>query len=265
MVHVLQPGTGVRHRLVFELRYDCGELFLDRCGRIARSLAAKKGWALHSVDPNGCRIWNEDQNLIFSYSPTKLDMSQSQSQDVPELLQPGEFAATTEEFSEVVVRTLELSSFPRIGFRLWNLFGTDSVEEASSRISRMSFFSPCQALSDLGEISFMSPSAVVARPKHMVRVAATPFEQYVHLAPSLIAAARDQPHRHDKDQRKLLIQKMKAQKAIKEYPAAGVMIDVDAYIEDAPYPEQVSARTFMEDAMSDFEVICNAILSEEKR
>ena len=58
---------------------------------------------------------------------------------------------------------------------------------------------------------------------------------------------------------------MKAQKAIKEYPAAGVMIDVDAYIEDPPYPEQVSARTFMEDAMSDFEVICNAILSEEKR
>ena len=63
----------------------------------------------------------------------------------------------------------------------------------------------------------------------------------------------------------MLIQKLKAQKAIKAYPAAGMMIDLDAYIEDVPYPEQVSARTFVEEAMGDFDVICEAILSEEKR
>jgi len=54
-----------------------------------------------------------------------------------------------------------------------------------------------------------------------------------------------------------------AQKAIKAYPSVGIMIDLDAYIEEVPYPEQVSARTFMKEATEDFNVICEAILSEE--
>ena len=36
MPYVVQPGTGVRHRFIFELRYDRGELYWDRSGRVAR-------------------------------------------------------------------------------------------------------------------------------------------------------------------------------------------------------------------------------------
>ena len=43
------------------------------------------------------------------------------------------------------------------------------------------------------------------------------------------------------------------------------MIDLDAYIEEFPYPAEVSVRTFMDEAIRDFDVICEAILSEEKR
>jgi len=232
---------------------------------VARTLVAKKGWALQSIDLNGCHIWNEDGNLVFTYSPAKLDLTQSQNQDVLELLPPGEFAAIAEEFAESVIRALEVNVFPRIGFRLWTLLGTESVEDASFQISRMSFFSPCKALTDLGELSNMSHGVVVARPKHMVRVAATPFEQQVRLAPSVLAAAKVESHKHEKGQDKLLIRKLKARKAITAFPAAGVMIDMDAYIEDAPYPEEISARTFVEGAMEDFDVIRDAVLSEEKR
>jgi hypothetical protein len=263
MALVVQPATGVRHRLIFELRYERGELFWDRCGRIARSLAAQKGWSLQSVDVNGCHIRNEDQNLVFSYSFTKLDLAQSQSQDLSELLPPGEFAAIAEEFSEAVVRALELDFFPRVGFRVWTLYGTQSVDDASSRIGRMSFFSPSKALMGLGDLSYVSHGVVIARPKCMVRIAATPFEQQVHLAPSILAAARAEPHKHEKDQRKVLIQSLKARKAMKAYPSVGLMIDLDAYIEEAPYPDEVSVRTFIEEAMQDFDVISKTILSEE--
>jgi hypothetical protein len=265
MVRVDQVGTGVRHRFIFELQYEQGELYLDRCGRVARTLAAKKGWAMQSADTNGCHIWNEDQNLVFNYSSTKLDLTQSQNQDVLDLLAPGEFAAIAQEFSDFVIQALEVNSFPRIGFRLLTLYGTDSIEDASSRISRMSFFSPCKALTDLGELSYLSHGVVVARSRHMVRVAAAPFEQQVRLAPSLIAAAREESHKHEKDQRKVLIQKKRAQKAIEAYPAVGMMIDLDAYIEEVPYPDQVSARTFVEEAMRDFSEISEAILAGEEQ
>ena len=189
---------------------------------------------MQSIDLNGCHIWNEDQNLVFSYSSAKLDLTQSQNQEVTELLTPGEFAAVAEEFSEIVVPVLEVDTFPRIGFRLWTLYGTGSVEDASSLVSNMSFFSPSHALLDLGTLSHMSHGVVVSRPDYMVRVAVTPFEQDVRLAPSLIAAAKAEPHKYSKDQHKLLVQKMKARKAIKAYPATGVMIDLDAYVETSP-------------------------------
>jgi hypothetical protein len=263
MTHVVQPGTGVRHRLIFELRYDRGELYWDRCGRVARALAAKPGWALQSIDLNGCHIWNEDQNLILTYSATKLDLTQSQNRDVSDVLPPGEFAVIGEEFSEAVVQALEVKSFPRIGFRLLTLYATDTVEDASLRINRMSFFSPSKALTELGGLSGASHSVVVTRSEHMVRVAATPFEQQVRLPPSVIASAKAESHKHEKGQDKILIQKLKAKKAIEAYPAAGMMIDLDAYIEDVPYPEVISVRTFVEGAMRDFDTIRDAILSEE--
>jgi hypothetical protein len=265
MATVIQPGTAVRHRLIFELRYECGELYWDRCGRIARALAARQGWALQSVDLNGCHIRKEDENLTFTYSSTKLDLTQSQSEDVSDLLSAGEFAAIAEEFSEIVVRTLEVNVFPRIGFRLWTLYETESLDDASSRIDRMSFFFPCRALVDLGERSHVSHTVVIARSSHLVRVAATPFEQQIHLAPSVIAAAKKEAHKHWKDQRKVLMQKMKAKKAIKAYPSLGIMIDMDAYIEEVPYPDQVSSRTFIEEATRDFELIREAILLEAKQ
>jgi hypothetical protein len=264
MARVVEAGTGVRHSFIFEVRYEQGELFWDRCGRVARTLAAHKGWALQSIDLNGCRIWNEDKNLIFTYSSTKLHLTQLLNRDVLDLMPPGEFAAIAEVFSDAVIHALEVDYFPRIGFRLLTLYGTESVEDASERISRMSFFSPCKALLDLGALSFVSPSVVVARSSCMVRVAAAPFEQQVSLSPSVMADAREESHRYKKDQHKVLIQKIRAQKAIKAYPSLGMMIDLDAYIEDAPYLEQVSARTFIEEAMSDFSVISTAILEEKE-
>jgi hypothetical protein len=220
---------------------------------------------VHSVDVSGCHIRKEDENLAFTYSATKLDLTQSQSQDVSELLSPGEFAVVAEELSAIVVPTLEVNVFPRIGFRLWTLYETESLDDASARIDRMSFFAPSKALAALGERSHVSHTVVIARRDHLVRVAATPIEQQIALAPSVIAAARTESHRQWKDQRKSLIQKMKAKKAIKAYPPLGILIDLDAYIEEVPFPDQVSARTFIEEAARDFDAIREAILLEEDR
>ena len=255
-------SCGVPHRCVFELRYEQGEFYWDRCGRIARQLAAREGWELKSLDFNGCHICQEEKNLIFSYTPSKLDLTQSQNRDISELMPPAEFAAIATEFSGIVIEVLDINTFPRIGFRHWTLFGTESIEEASKKIGEVSFFRPCEALSDLGELSLMSHSVVITRPDFMVRVAIAPFEQQINIAPSVLEAAKAKAsHRYPKEQRSILLQKLKAKKAIKEYPAVGMMIDLDAYIEDPEYPDQLSAQTFVENAMEDFGTIRMKVLT----
>ena len=82
-------STEVYHQFIFELRYEQGELYWDRCGRIARKLAALEGWASQSADANGCHIWNESKNLTFTFSTTKIGLIQVQSLDVPQLMPVG--------------------------------------------------------------------------------------------------------------------------------------------------------------------------------
>jgi hypothetical protein len=259
-----QLGPAIPHRYVFELRYELGELYWDRSGRIARKLAAKKGWALKSVDVNGTHICDEEQNLVFNYSATKLDLTQAQNREVKDLLPPDQFAAIAEEFAAVIVDVLEVKTYPRIGFRLWTLYGMDSTELASQYVAEMPFFSPSKAIMELGKLSHPSHGVVIERPDCDIRVAVVPFEQDVRLAPSLIADAKIEPHRQSKDQRKLLIQKLKAKRAIGAYPATGVMSDMDAFIEDPLYPDPISPIGFVNLAMGEFEKIRKAIFSEVK-
>jgi hypothetical protein len=262
MGYLVAPGTAVVHRYVFELRFDQGQLFWDRAGRVARSLAEKEGWEVGSIDMNGCHVRDEGRNLIFSFSATNLSLCQTQNQDVSELLAPGEFRTIAEEFSEAVIGTLELKSFLRIGFRAWTLYETSSLDDASDRISRSAIFTPEEPLRSLGDLSSVSYSAVVSRPKHMLRIAVAPFEQQINLSPSLIAAARLKAREKWADQRKVRLQAMKAKKVIKSYPALGIMLDLDAYIEDPPFPGELSCHDFVDQAVDDFGDIRNVVLQE---
>jgi hypothetical protein len=105
-------------------------------------VANREGWAINAIDTNGCRIRNDDDNIVFSFSPTNASLSQSQSRDVLDILPADRFAAIAEEFSEMVVATLEVDILPRMGFRVWTLYPTASLDEAAARVSRMSFFAP---------------------------------------------------------------------------------------------------------------------------
>jgi hypothetical protein len=228
-------------------------------------VANREGWSAGVIDTNGCHVRNDDDNLVFSFSATSVSLSQSQNRDVQEILSAEQFAALAEEFSEMVITTLEVDILPRMGFRIWTLYPTASLDEAASRVSRMSFFSPCAPLISLGELSYVSHTVVIARPDCMVRVAVTPFEQQVNLAPSILAAARQRAREHWKDQRTVLIERLKAKKAIKAYPPLGIMVDMDAYIEDVPSAKQVPICQFVSGAMRDFDSIMQAILVEVDR
>jgi hypothetical protein len=260
--YLASPSTGVPHRYVFELRYDQGDLYWDRAGRITRKLAAQEGWALQGIDTNGCHLRKDDDNLEYNFSAISLSLAQTQNQDVSSLMHPSEFAALGDMFSETVMDVLELESFSRVGFRSWTLFPTETLDDASDRIARSSAFALNQPVRELGSLSSVSFGVVVARKKYMVRIAVAPFEQHIAVAPSLIAAAKIKARESWTDQRKLRIQQLKAKKRIESYPQQGIMIDLDAYIEEPPFRRSLSCRDFVVDVVRDFELIRDTVLRE---
>jgi len=258
-------ATEVVHRYVFELRYDFGHVYWDRAGRIAKEILGLEDWDFEQIDINYCRLSKRELNVVFNFGPGKLDLSQTQSTEVAELLPAGVFGATAEEVAETVAKHLELDSFPRIGFRTWHLYPARDRQESFEILEKVELFRHSESvIKRLGDPSEVSYRVVVERQGHMARIALAPFEQAIDLPPSVVRAAKTKArdHRGEKGARKVLIDKLKAERMIRNYPQFGVLLDLDAYIEDPPFPDELSVSDFVANAAGDFENIKQVVLTK---
>ncbi len=255
MAAVVQLQTEVVHRYILELRYEFGQVYWDRAGRIAKQILSETSdWDFDTIDINRCQLAIRDKNLVFNFGHAKLDLVQTQSADVDTLLPVDEFGTTAESLAAPVAKHLELDFYTRIGFRAWHLYPSASREESHSLVRNLRLFSlDRESLESLGVPSEVSHRLVVDRGRHMLRIAISPFEQHVDLPPSVSRAVRVKPHKQPSDQRKqALIDKLKAERRISHFPRFGLLLDVDAYIEDPPYPDGLSISDFVRRAWEDF-------------
>jgi len=263
MSQIVHRTTEVVHRYVLELRYLLGHLYWDRCGKPINEIVSRdEGWDFDRIDGGTCHLCERERNLYFNVSALKLDLSQVQSAEVATLVTAPEFGSIADSLSVTVTEILQLSEFSRIGFRAWYLYPTTDRDDSYNRVRKLKVLSPEIENLMLGRVSEAACRFVIERPGHMVRAAVTPCEPAVNLSPGIVRAARtkarDQPHH----QRQLLLDKAKAEKIIQSYPQFGVLVDLDAYIEDPPYPNALSMSGFVEDARSSFEAIKSVLLEE---
>lgn len=272
MTTVVDLKTEVIHRYVYELRFDFGQVYWDRAGRIAKEiLSQREEWDFDRIDINHCQLAHRDLNLAFNFGHARLDLSQTQSANVETLLSVGEFGALADTITTVVVENLELEFFPRIGFRVWRLYPSADREQSHELVRNLKLFKLESELADaIGEVSEVSHRLVSDRQKHMVRIAVAAFEQQIELPPSLIRAAKMKPYKQTTEpqrssgidrRRRILIDRLKAEKKIAHYPQFGVLLDLDAYIEDPPYPDDLSVSDFIAAAFEDFEQLRRTVLT----
>ena len=255
MATVVNLRTEVIHRYVFELRYDFGQIYWDRAGRITKTiLAEQEEWDVNTFDLNRCQLIRRAANLAFSFGHEKLDLAQTQSADVEKLLPLHEFSSIAENGASIVANNLETDSFLRIGFRAWFLYPAADRDESYDFVRNLRLFRIHPAVTDaLGTPSEVSHRLVVERPRHMLRIAVAPFEQQVDLPPSVFRAARARAKDLPRNQRQVRIDRHKAEKRIRHYPQFGVLLDFDAYIEDPAYPDDVSVSDFIANSFEDFQ------------
>ncbi len=58
---------------------------------------------------------------------------------------------------------------------------------------------------------------------------------------------------------------LKAKKKIEHYPQFGVLLDLDAYIEDPPYPDDLSISDFVTTAFEDFCRVKQTVLTAARK
>jgi hypothetical protein len=232
-------GKPILHRLVYELRYDYGYTYLDRAGATINDILKRHpGWVNPQVNPQTGVLRNVNNEMVFNFGPRKLDLSQAQSQKVAELAPIGEFASLAKELTATVLEWLELAEFTRMGFRAWRLYPMGSSDEAKRAVISLGVLSTgLIGKMELGSLSEVSWAAVVENHDVTTRIAVSAIEQNIELDPATLKAALDKAHKHDRHQRRIMAEQVKAQRTVANYPQFAVLVDMDHFVQDPPRPE----------------------------
>jgi len=242
-----QRTSPVIHKLIYELRYDYGYTYLDRCGAVINNILRENpDWFIPEATPQRGIVQRLQDDVKFCFGSLKLDLTHEQSGTVAELVSIEEFARIADTFTKTVVERLELLDFTRIGFRTWRLFEMSTFDVAKQAIVDLEAV-PKDKLHLLGmdQVDELSLQIVAETEGVMTRLAVAAVQQNIEVAPAMRKAATQVPHRFPSGQRRVLLDKVKAEKLVKHFPAYAVLVDTDHHTDDPPYPERLSVSEFI--------------------
>lgn len=241
------------HKVVFEVRYDHGLTYLDRCGTTAnRIMAAFPEWVLTDEGPNpqNAPLVSLSSGAQFNFGPLKYDFSLEQPTNSETGLTKDHLEAFTDQVDlvgRIVQAELELKSFSREGFRVWYVFGATSEKHANQLLSGIQAFhlDPIVTEAFSGELESQGYVAVIAGKDRKFRIAANVVErlEQLNVGPQSLKTL---PRRLPKGQREALLEQLKAQKRVMANPQFAVMIDVDCYLDN---PIEIAPTDFIDKSL----------------
>ncbi len=238
VVRIAQTDA-IIHKVVFEVRYARGFVYLDRCGSITdRIMTTYPQWVVkgEGVNPQNAPLVNVESGTHFSFGPLKYDFSLDQpiSKDVAlTKMDLDRFVEEVASISRVVHEELELKYFIREGFRIWYLFGVSSESEAEKWISNLGTFSIAQSVAGAfdGELESQAHVAFIKGSDRKFRIAVNVVERIgqLDLGSEIL---KTQPRTLPKGQREALLKQLEAKRRVLANPGMAVMVDVDAFLDD---------------------------------
>jgi hypothetical protein len=252
------------HRLVYELRYPHGFIYLDKCGKTLNELLSlndksETEWSITKAAPDAASVNNNKKNMAFNFNANKIDMSQIMTKTLP-VLDIKDFAITVDKLSTIVFKNLNITEFSRIGFRVWNMIPCCSEEEAKEKIKGLKFLK-IELASEIGtSIEDLNVGIHVNRGDHDARIFIAGGKQKINFDEATIEMAQSIPHKRAKEQNKVLRDKLKAKHLLGYFPKDFLMIDIDYYVKDPPL-NSLNIQSFMIDRFKDNRELVGTILS----
>lgn len=263
---ILEPA--VLHKFIYELRYDYGYSYLDRCGATINDiLKSSPGWFVDKINPQGGAISLPEKQVVFNFGSNKLDLSQQQNEKTQSLLNMEEFSEIANKMTNKVVDRLGLEQFSRIGFRVSRLFKMDSSEESREKIKSLNILSigNIEKLTDckVEEVSFTS---TIKGTKGDARIGVSSVEQNIKIDAASLRDLNISPKEvsslNSKERKPALIRQLKLKKALECYPLYSVLVDVDIFIEEPPYSE-IKIKEFILNSFKWSDLLSNKIMRGE--
>lgn len=249
----IRGALGKYHKLVFEVRYDQGFVYLDRCGAIAnRIMRMDPAWVIRgeNVNPQGAPLVHAVTGTQLNFNVYKYDFGVDQPIGGEDALKDDDitaFISNVGAVAPIIHEELSLRTFRRKGFRIWYIFPFDSERDANTWIRGLPAVtvSPSLATSLQGELESQSYVFVVATKDRKMRISITPVERLETLDLGT-DTLRVLPRTLSQGQRDAIPKQLRAKRRLLANPESAVMIDVDAFVED---PIEIDAEAFIGDSL----------------
>jgi hypothetical protein len=248
----LKRKTAILQKIVFELRYRRGYLYLDKCGRTVDALMANQPeWVLkdESVSPQNAPLISLRNQCALTFSSKKLDLGLEMQPGGEPLTETDidTFTGQVEAASALIIEELGLRDFERIGFRTWYLFPFQTMAECRDWVVGLGLIQVSnqfrQAFGD--KLNALGASAVFEGSVNF-RVAVNQVERtaQIDLGQEILNVRAS---KLANKQREVFLQQLKVKKRMLANPEFAVMIDVDAFQDE---PKTLSLREFVQTSIS---------------
>ena len=228
--------SGVSTKVVLEVRYKDGYVFLDKCGRtINKIIHDNPEWFPKGADPTNAGLVSMQNRCSFNFSSLNYNFNLERPLG-GDPLQASDFEIFCDQVqtvSSIVHDYLELKTFTRIGCRIWHFFEADSKENAEKWLLDLGIckLSPNVEQAFQSKITSASAVIVMTGSDRFYRLSLNTVERsaQIDLGSEILSVRASSL---SKDQNKFLLKQLETKKRALASPGFAVMIDTDAYQED---------------------------------
>ncbi len=225
--------------VAFEIRYDSGHLYFDRCGQCLLDIEREcPGWTVIAIDVQTGRLENPSKSLHANFNNQRFDFTAEKASR----LDMREIVKEICGLWNIIQANLGLDEFVRIGLRLNYLLATESTDEAERRLNRskINLMIPNSLLDDGYGIKNRQLIVVLDKNDTEYRVELAAVTRYEGLAPSDLV--RTDPRLLSKKQKEIRIAKLKQMAEYSANPMFAVNLNVDCA---SLNPETLSVEEFI--------------------
>ncbi len=238
--------NSILQKLIFEVRYEYGYAYLDKCGRIVNAITREfPEWAIRAIDVNGASLVNLRDDCSLSFSSKKFDFSLEQDPGSASLSLENlaDFAEQAELLSAILIEQLGLKDFTRMGFRSFHWFSCGNINDAIAWIDSLGFYSVLNKLEDAfgGKREATSFTVIIPGENWKYRIELIAVERHLQFNFDH-EMLKTPPHLLHRNQRQHLLNQMATRKKLEANPPFAAVIDVDVFQE---FPLVVTPDNFI--------------------
>jgi hypothetical protein len=246
---LIKGKEALLRQMVCEVRYQDGQLYLDRCGRLLKTLLSQAPEWVVGTEPTtkGTIVYDltTGTQLGLSMASASLSLDRSITDEVITEEEADRFLEQIDSVLQLVLDEFEIADYSRVGYREHYYFAFENKDDSEKWLQELGLIQVASSLYQAFEATHDLMSFIVGMqgPTCRYQITLSGIERSAQV-PVSAAVLNVRTSAVPKNQKKLLLESMKKQRQRQINSAFAVVLDIDAFLVD---PVELDLRNYVQE------------------